>query len=261
MRKRKNETELQLQEAPPVQEAGNPEPAEAERRKAFEDLINGEYQDLYTEKFQQVFNRRFKEMRRMEQLLNAQKPVIDLLMQRYNIPDGDLNKLRAAIQQDSASWQSAAEQAGMGVEQYRMMRRLEQENARLRQMQNQQQRQLMARQRVARWEQEARDLQDLYPDFDFRTESQNRKFRELLQSGLSVQKAYELTHLDEIKAAAARTAGEQAVAKLQNKAARPLENGTSAQGAVIVKNDVSNLSREERAELARRAQRGETIRF
>ena len=36
-----------------------------ERRKAFNDLINGEYKDLYQENFQDVFNRRFKQVKAM----------------------------------------------------------------------------------------------------------------------------------------------------------------------------------------------------
>jgi len=60
---------------------------------------------------------------------------------------------------------------------------------------------------------------------------------------------------------AAQTTGQQMAAKIQSKASRPKENGTSSQSAVIVKNDVHSLSRAERAEIARRAARGESIKF
>ena len=36
------------------------------RRKAYNDLINGEYKDLDQERFQQVFDRRFKQVKGME---------------------------------------------------------------------------------------------------------------------------------------------------------------------------------------------------
>ena len=108
-------------------------------------------------------------------------------------------------------------------------------------------------------------MKEVYPSFDFRAEAANRDFMGLLKSGLGVQQAYELVHMEEIKAAAARTAaqtaGEQMKARIQNKAARPSENGTSSQSAVITKSDVHSLSRQDRAEIARRAQRGEKIRF
>jgi hypothetical protein len=93
----------------------------------------------------------------------------------------------------------------------------------------------------------------------------NRNFLDLLKSGVSVQQAYELVHMEEIKAnaarAAAQTAGQQMVAKIQSKASRPSENGTSSQSAAIIKSDVHSLSKNDRAEAARRALRGEKIRW
>lgn len=235
------------------------------KRKAFDDLIDGEYKDIYAEKFQQAFNRRFKEAKGMETSLNAQKPIMDILMQRYNITDGDVIKLQNAVEQDNIYWESAAEEAGLTVEQYKAMKKLERENAELQRVRRQQQGEQMAQQQLNNWYAESERVKELYPSFDFKTEAANRDFLGLLKSGLSVQQAYELQHMDEIKAnaakAAAQTAGQQMAAKIQSKAARPKENGTSSQSAVIVKNDVHSLSRAERAEIARRAQRGEKIRF
>ena len=235
------------------------------KRKAFDELIDGEYKDIYAEKFQQAFNRRFKEAKGMETSLNAQKPIMDILMQRYNITDGDVAKLQNAVEQDNIYWESAAEEAGLTVEQYKAMKKLERENAELQRVRRQQQGEQMAQQQLNNWYAESERVKELYPSFDFKTEAANRDFLGLLKSGLSVQQAYELQHMDEIKAnaakAAAQTAGQQMAAKIQSKAARPKENGTSSQSAVIVKNDVHSLSRAERAEIARRAQRGEKIRF
>ena len=108
-------------------------------------------------------------------------------------------------------------------------------------------------------------MKTLYPTFDLQAESQNREFLDLLKSGLPVQKAYELVHFEEIKQesakAAAQTAGQQMAARVKEKASRPKENGMSSQSAVIVRNDVSNLTRAERAEIVRRVQRGEKIKF
>ena len=236
-----------------------------ERRKAFEGMIEGEYKDVYTEKFQQAFNRRFKETKGMEESLAAQKPILDMLMQRYKIADGDVTKLQTAIEQDSAYWNDAAEEAGMTVEQLKAMQKLERENAELKQMRQKLLGEQQAQQKMNQWYTEGEKVKEIYPNFDLRTECANRDFLGLLKSGLSVQKAYELMHMDEIKEAAARSAaqaaGKQVVAKIQSKAARPSENGTSSQSAVIVKNDVHNLSRADRAEIARRAQRGEKISF
>lgn len=254
------------EEAAREEAAQSPGPQSQEaRRKAFEELIQGEYKDLYAEKFQQAFNRRFKEVKGMEQTLQAQKPVVDMLMQRYRIGDGDVQKLLSALEKDDVYWAEAADQAGLTVEQYKTMQKLERENQELRQLRQKQLGQEQAKEQLNRWYREAEQVKSLYPAFDLRREAENRDFLGLLKAGIPVQKAYELIHMEEIKENAARQAaqraGEQVVAKLKSKAARPLENGTSSQSAVIVKNDVSHLSRADRAEIARRVQRGETIAF
>lgn len=235
------------------------------RRKAFDELIDGEYKDIYAEKFQEAFNRRFKDMKGMEQSLAEQKPVMDILMQKYKIADGDVSKLQKAIEQDDTYWEQAADEAGLTVDQYRAMQKLERENDALRKMQAREEGQRQAQEKLNRWYAEAEKLKETYPAFDFKTECENRDFLGLLRSGLSVKQAYELQHMDELKAAAERSAaqaaGEQVVAKLKSKASRPSENGTSHQSAAIVKNDVHSLTRAERAEIARRAARGDIIKF
>lgn len=235
------------------------------KREAFRNLIEGEYKEQYTEMFQNAFNRRFKETKGMEASLNAQKPIMDILMQRYNITDGDVGKLQNAIEQDNVYWEDAAEEAGLTVEQYKAMQKLERENAELKAIRQRQLGEQQANQKLNEWYSQAEQVKKLYPGFDFRTEAANRDFMGMLKAGLSVQQAYELQHMEEIKAAAARTAaqtaGQQMAAKIQSKAARPQENGMSSQSAVITKSDVHSLSRAERAEIARRVSRGEKIRF
>ena len=235
------------------------------KRKAFRDMVEGEYKDQYTEMFQQAFNRRFKEVKGMEDKLSAQKPIMDLLMQKYKIGDGDVSKLLNAVEQDDAYWLEAAEEAGLTVEQYKAMQKLERENEELKRIRQRQQGEQAAQQQLAKWYKEAEALKEVYPTFDFRAEIANREFSDLLKSGIPVQKAYELVHMDEIKTNAARvaaqTAGQQMAAKIKTKAARPQENGTSYQSAAIVKSDVSNLTRADRAEIARRVQRGEKVSF
>lgn len=236
-----------------------------ERRKAFDELIDGEYKDMFTERMQQVINRRFKETKGLEESLSAQKPILDMLMQRYGIADGDMAKLQSAIEEDTGYWEEAAEEAGLTVEQYKAMQKLERENAEFKAMRQRQLGEQAAQQQLATWYKDAEVVKETYPGFDLRTEIADQQFRGLLRAGIPMQQAYELVHMEEIKASAAKvaaqTAGEQMAARMKSKASRPKENGTSTQSAVIVKNDVSKLTREDRAEIARRAQRGESIKF
>ena len=236
-------------------------------RKEFAELIGegGKFKDAFTERFQQAFDRRFKDTKSMEQTIANQKPILDLLAQRYGIADGDMGKLLTAIEEDNSYWQEAADEEGLTVEQYKAMQKLKRENAEHVAKEQRRLGEQQAQQQLARWMQEAEGMKNLYPGFDLRTEIANREFQGLLKSGIPLQKAYELIHMDEIKEAAARSAAQatsaQMTAKIKSKAARPSENGTSSQSAVIVKNDVSALSKADRAEAVRRAMRGEKIVF
>ena len=234
-----------------------------ERKKAFNDLINGEYKDLYQEEFQRVFDRRFKQVKGMEAELASNKEVIDMLKSRYGVDD--VAKLKTALSEDTEYWESVAEQHGMTVEQYHAMQKLERENAELKAIRQRQIGQQQFQQQIDDWYREADRVKELYPSFDFKTEAQNPEFLSLLRNGNSVEHAYKVLHFDELTQNAARvaaqTADAQAQARMKQKASRPSENGTSSKSAVIVKNDAASLTRRERAEIARRVQRGEKIVF
>ena len=234
-----------------------------ERRKAYNDLINGEYKDLDQERFQQVFDRRFKQVKGMEAELAAQKPILEKLMSRYGVDD--VAKLDQALTEDTEYWERVAEENGMTVEQYHAMEKLKRENAEIRAMQQRQIGQQQFQQQIQTWYQEAEKVKEIYPSFDFKTEAQNPEFLSLLRNGNTVEHAYKVLHFDELTQNAARvaaqTADAQAQARIKSKASRPSENGTSSKSAVIVKNDVSSLTRKDRAEIARRVQRGEKISF
>jgi hypothetical protein len=241
-----------------------------ERRKAYNDLINGEYKDLDQERFQQVFDRRFKQVKGMEADLASQKPVLDKLMARYGVED--MEQLDKALTEDYDFWERAADAEGETVEKYLhnlkqklAMQDLERENAEFRKFRQRQIGEQQARQQIESWNQEAEKVKEIYPTFDIKTEVQNKQFLDMLKSGVDMETAYKVLHLDEITQNAARTAAQtanaQAQAKIKQKASRPSENGTSSQSAAIVRNDVSTLTRAERAEIARRVQRGEKISF
>ena len=118
-----------------------------------------------------------------------------------------------------------------------------------------------ARQMLTRLREQSPQVQTEYPGFDLRAELRDRGFFRLVRSGVPVRQAYELRHMEEIKAKAARNAAQQMAAHMRARSARPTENGTSSRSAVAVKSDVSKLTSAERAEIARRVARGETIHF
>lgn len=237
-----------------------------ERKKAFEEMIaSDDYKDIYSEKFQEAFNRRFKNVKGMEATLESHGPILDMLFERYKIEDGDLGKLQTAIEEDDVYLREEAENEGMTVEQLKAMKKLSRENAEFRKAEQRLQGEQQARATLNQWYADGNKLKEIYPTFDFRIEAQDRDFLGLLRSGLSVQQAYEVRHMDEIKEmtakAAAQTAGEQMKARIQSRSERPKENGTSSQAAVIVKSDVHSLTRADRKDIVRRALKGEKIKF
>jgi hypothetical protein len=236
------------------------------RRAKFKEMVEGEFKDEYSEMFQQAFNRRFKDVKEMENSLSAQKPILDILAQRYKIADGDMGKLLSAVEQDDQYWEEAAEEEGLTVEQYKAMQKLKRENEELNKMRKRQLGEQQAQAQISAWYKEAESMKNLYPSFDFNTEAKNRDFLGLLRKGLPVQQAYELVHMDEIKEAtaksAAQAAGAQMEARIKSKASRPSENGMSSQSAAVIKKDsVSSLTRKDRANIAKLVQRGEKISF
>jgi len=233
-----------------------------ERQKAYDDFIK-EYKDIDQKRYQESFNRRFKEVKGMEAELASYKELADMLRGKYGTDD--VAQLKTALTEDTEYWEAVAEEHGMTVEQYHAMQKLERENEELRAIRQRQIGQQQFQQQLDEWYRSADKVKELYPSFDFKTEVQNPEFIKLLKSGNTVEHAYKVLHFDELTQNAARvaaqTADAQAQARIKQKASRPSENGTSSKSAVIVKNDVSSLTRKERAEIARRVQRGEKIVF
>ena len=236
-----------------------------EKRKAFQDLVNGEYKDIYTEETQRIINRRFKETATLQSRVDETQPLVDILMQRYDIKDGDVKKLMSAIEDDDAYWSEAADEAGMSVDQYKKFQKLQRENEALMRAQEAQRGQQYAREQAQKWYQEAEAVKAKFPSFDFATELQNPSFISMLKAGTPVEHAYKVLHFDEIVGNAVQVTAantEQAiVANVKARGTRPQENGTAAQSAFTVKDDVSKLSKKDRAEIARRVARGELIKF
>ena len=235
------------------------------RRAQFEELIKGEYKDEFTQRTQQIIDRRFKDYKQNQARLDEVNPLVDTLMSRYNIADGDLKKLTEAIENDTRYWEDAAEEAGLTVEQYKRMQMLEREHRDLQEAKKRQASKEAADAQAAEWQRQADATKQMYPQFDLIKEMENDQFKKLLFSGIPVQHAYETMHLGELITGAASVAAKQSeertVSRIKSKASRPAENGISSQAAIVIKSDVSKFTPKDRAEIARRAARGEIIEF
>lgn len=239
--------------------------ATPDRNAEFEALIKGEYKDLYDAKVQDTIQKRLKGHKELEAKHNALQPVLEILGKKHGVDATDIEALTKAIEEDDSYYEQEALEKGMTVQQLKAFKKMERENADLRAQMEEAQRQENGKKLYAAWMQQAEEAKKVYPSFDLRAEMNNPKFVDLLRSNIDVRTAYEVLHKDDIIRGAMQFTAQTVESKLSKKiasnSARPSENGMSSQSAAVVKSDVSQLSKADRAEIIRRVQRGEKIRF
>ena len=241
-----------------------------EKRRAFGELVRGEYSDIFNEVMQQAIIK-------AGEAVHADPKAAALrqaLSEAYGVDGEDVDGLIEAVKngkvKDEAYYEELAQQRGVSVKTVRELDKLESDlrrandqNAKLQAAQQEAARQQRAAQIRAQWDAEAAQLKAQYPDFDLGEVLANEQVGELMRRGVSLPDAYRAAYFNHImEQATARTAQtvEQGVtARIQQRAARPGENGTRPGGAVTTKCDISNTTRRQREELERRARRGEKI--
>ena len=226
-------------------------------------MIKGEYKSEFDSRVKKILDNRFKAQAELQQYKKEADEVLDLMYAKYGVKD--IKALQKAVQEDDAYFEEAAEEEGLTVEQYKYKLKLEKENAALKEAQMEAERVRQANNAYAQWTREAEMLKTRYPNFSLEAEARNPQFARLLQNGIDVKTAFETIHHDEILSGAMMQTA-QAVRKsvtdnVKARGLRPSENGINAQAGVVIKNDVSKLTAKDRAEIARRARMGETIKF
>lgn len=236
-----------------------------DRTAEFDKLIKGEFKDLYDAKVQDTVQKRLKGTKETVDKYNALAPTLEILAKKYGVDVNDINALNTAINDDDAYFEEEALEKGITVQQLKEIRKMEKENAELKRQMQEKTAQQNASKLYAAWMDQAEKAKSVYPSFDLKAEMQNPRFVDLLKSNVDVRTAYEVLHKDEIIPAAMQFTAQKVEQKLTNKiianGARPTENGISSQSAAQVKSDVSQLSKADRAEIARRVARGEKISF
>lgn len=241
-----------------------------ERRKAFGELLRGEYADLTEELMQNAVT---EAARRLE-ASPAMKGLMQALQEKYGTDANDLVALTEAVRsgavKDDAYYEKLAMEKGVSTRTARELDKLESQNKHLteqQQMIQQMERQRAQQARIAElqagWDREAEQLKAQYPDFDMAEVLANPEVEKMMRSGVSMTNAYRSAYFDHIlkqqQAATARQVEQGVVNRLQQRNARPGENGTRPGGAVQTKIDVSHMSRKEMEEMEKRAMRGEVI--
>lgn len=263
------ETEIKYGKQPTDSDTQEIKETEAEAsstpKKTFKELISGEYKDDYTKATQEIINKRFKETKEMQAKIDSLTPLQEALSLKYGIEDGNIDSIMKAIDSDSEFLAAQAEEHGMTVEQYKQFTKLESQNKVLRAAQAQAESQQKADAQIQEWMQQADILKETFPNFDLNEEVKNEAFIGMLKAGVPMEHAFKVAHYDALMQDAIEQntkATEKAVTEnIRAKGNRPQENGTNLGSAFTIKNDVHKLTKEDRAEIARKASRGEYIEF
>ena len=229
----------------------------------FESLIKGKFKGQYGARVQDTVQKRLKGTMETVEKFNALTPTLEMLAQKYGVDAGDIEALNAAIQDDDSYYEQEALERGITVSELKQFRKMERENAELRRQMREQETRENANRLYSQWMKQEQDTKAIYPSFSLEAEMQNPKFVDLLRSNIDVRTAYEVLHKDEIIPAAMQFTAKAVEQKITNKimanGARPAENGMASQGATVVKTDVSQYTKADRAALNRRVARGEKI--
>ena len=247
---------------------GNQPDATAVKGTEFETFMSGhpeEAKKWFDDRFQDVFNKRFKDYKSMEGRVKASDQVMQMLATKYGIDDAsDIKSITDALKNDDFLYAERAEANGRTIDEQRNWDTLERENREYREMQRQAERREQISRQMAEWDKQSANLKQLFPSFDLDRELQNPDFENALRGGLSMERAFYAVHGDEIVSGAMQTtANAVRSATVQDMAARrsrPRENAIGAQASAKVSKDVHKLSRQERAEIAKRSMYGD-VRF
>ncbi len=240
-------------------------PTPPDRNAEFEKLIKGEYKDLYDARVQDTVQKRLKGTKETVEKYEALSPVLEMLSKKYGADASDIGALVKAIEEDDSYYEDEALERGLTVEQLKEVKKMERENAELKRQVDSRKADDEAKKIYAGWIEQAERAKAKYPSLNLGEEIKNPQFASLLRSGIDVDTAYTVVHKDEIIPAAMGFAAKQAEQKTVNRiiagGARPTENGIDSSASAVIKSDVSQLTKEDRAEIIRRVARGEKIRF
>ena len=240
-------------------------PAAEEQNDAEEvtlDSIFAKYPELKKEADKRTQKAVQGRVHQINKSMQSQTDLIDKLMVHHGV--NSMEELSDRV--DSSLREEFAIQNGVSEDIADEMIQLRVNNRRNAIMKENYEAEMRVQQQMRVWEDEAKKVQEFYPEFNLETEMQNPQFVNYLRNSnteyhASMKQVYEMLHHDEMIQAAERRAADAYSKSMSQMHNRPNENGLGNQAAVNGQRDVSKLTKKERAELAQRAARGEKITF
>ena len=252
----------QGREAETAGEQSQAAPDEKARKAAWKQAVQ-QHKDLYDQEVQSIVQKRLGKYKGMEEQMEKLSPMLRLMQQRYGVQN--VEDLARAVMNDNAYYEDEASRNGMDVETFKQLEMTRLENQRLREQQEASERDRQTAQKMLGWRQAEAELKKVFPDFslDAEIESSNGEMFRLLESGVPMDHAYKVLHMDELMqgtlAGAVQRTQQRTLETIAARGMRPAENGVGMSAERAGKFDISKLSRAKMEELERRSARGERI--
>lgn len=203
------------------------------------------------EKMETMMKERVKKYSEAAESFDKSKNFVGLMAKKYNMdPENiDYEKLTEAAFNDDSNFEEQALLEGKPVEE-------------VKQRASNDLRQQMAQAHVQKITRQAEELKSLYPDFDLAKELEDPEFKYLIHprgGKLSVKRAYESIHSDEVQArqaqVVAETVKQQIANAIRSGSFRPTENGTGAKAASVATVNPRKMTQREREDFKRMIER------
>lgn len=236
--------------AAPAQSA----PAEKTIEDRWAEAKKGEFAELYGRDVQNAIQDRFRNQADSSKALEALEPMLKVLRDQHGVSTNE--ELSSRILDDDSLYEEEADRLGMTIEGYKSFKKMEQENERMKQQEQENIQQQLFRNHITKLAQQAEEFKKQLPSFDLMNELKtNERFRRLTspEVGLSVEDAYFAIHRTEMMPQAMAIGMERAKVQmgqtLQAQRRRPAEGAMKTQGqpqAADFNLDPRSLSRSER---------------
>ena len=133
-------------------------------------LREGKFKEQYGRDVQDAIQKRFKNQKANDELMGKVQPALDALIKMRGLKEGDYDALVSNIMDDDSLYEDEAMQRGVSVETLKEIKKLEADNERYRQQQQQSMEQQMFSQHLNMLGQQAEQLRQIYPGFDLNKE-------------------------------------------------------------------------------------------
>lgn len=234
------------------QAAGGEEPTPEEWAEA-----KKRFAKFYGSDVQSAVKDRFKNQTDATKQLEGMKPMLDELMK--NTGAESIEELQQLIL--DKRYEEEADAAGVPIDQYKHMKQLEEEHEKLVAENQRRQDRENFQKHYAGLQQQAAELQKVFPGFNLDQEMQNQEFFNLTRpGGVSVKQAFWALHgeelIPEMLAYGVKTGKDQVSRSIQANQARPIEGASmSGSAGASIQLDADSMSEERYEEIKRRTLR------